>query len=179
VEAEGAALLALLDPVAGLALRQSEATAERLLTLAAASSGLAAFAFLHFAGHAAHDRLTGRLSGLALYDRELWLDELARLAPLPPLVCLSACSGGQSLFFPGDEPLGLTPACLAAGAQAVVASRWPIADEHAAALMPLFYRRYLAGATPAEALALAQREAIAAGLPYAGWAAFACFGLSA
>ncbi|MFO7682007.1 MAG: CHAT domain-containing protein, partial [Chloroflexota bacterium] len=144
--------------------------------------GLARFAFLHIATHAFADPYSGRLSGIALYDQDLWLDELAQMAPLPPLVVLSACSSLRTLLYEGDEPMGLPAACLAAGAQRVVGAHWPIADESAPELMVNFYRFLLTGRGVAEALAWAQRTAIEqtpAGQPeinQANWAAFLCVG---
>ncbi|NIV13045.1 MAG: hypothetical protein GWN62_17705, partial [Aliifodinibius sp.] len=58
--------------------------------------GLDSFKFLHVASHAFADTLSGRLSGLAFYDRDVWLDELRGCAPFPGLVTLSACSGSKS-----------------------------------------------------------------------------------
>ena len=116
----------------------AEATAENLFKLAQ-TDGLEQFDFLHIASHAFADQLTGRLSGLALYDRDLWLDEIYQLAPLPRLVTLSACSGTASRLYEGDEPIGLATTCLAAGAQHVVGSLWPLLDTYMAAFMRHFY----------------------------------------
>jgi len=45
------------------------------------------------------------------------------------LVVLSGCSSGQAEALPGSGLMGLTRAWLAAGASAVVASRWPTPDD--------------------------------------------------
>jgi CHAT domain-containing protein/tetratricopeptide (TPR) repeat protein len=78
------------------------------------------------------------------------------------LVVLSACetalaSGAQSDLPAGDDWVGLARAFLYAGASRVVASLWPVQDRATALLMENFYRVYAAGATPASALAAAQR----------------------
>ncbi|MBK7919901.1 MAG: CHAT domain-containing protein [Chloroflexi bacterium] len=143
------------------------------------TDGLARFGFLHMATHAFADAFSGRLSGIALHDRDFWLDELAAMAPLPPLVTLSACSGLRTMLYEGDEPMGLPTACLAAGAQRVVGALWPIADDSAPELMADFYRFLLAGMGVAEALAWAQRTAVRQAQLKTGavhWGGFLCIG---
>lgn len=157
-------------------LLDGEARWEQLLALVQEQK-LDRFSFLHIASHAFHDPLTGRLSGVALADSDLWLDRFLELAPLPGLVTLSACSGMQSLLHEGDEPIGLATTCLAAGAQQVVASLWPVIDDRAAALMVKFYAHWWAGLPAAHALALAQREAVRdLGDDLEGWGSFLYFG---
>lgn len=174
VAEEAAALSAKLGP-GGALLSESTATTEKLLVLGE-QNGLDRFAFWHVASHAFHDALTGRLSGFALFDRDLWLDQLWNLAPLPRLVTLSACQGSQSLVFEGDEPVGLTIACLAAGAQQVVGSLWPLPDAAAVRLMTEFYDQFWSGKGPAQALALAQRAAIYRSMAPGYWGGFVCVG---
>jgi CHAT domain-containing protein len=77
------------------ALLNEAATWPALLGLAE-GSGLSSYAFLHIASHAFADGVSGRLSGLAMFDRDVWLDELWNCAPFPALVTLSACSGSKS-----------------------------------------------------------------------------------
>ena len=138
--------------------------------------GSTRFSFLHIATHAYSDQFTGRLSGLALYDRDLWLDELQQFAPLPPLVTLSACSGLRNLIHEGDEQIGLSIACLSAGAQRVVGSLWPILDESSPNFMRDFYQDLLDGYGVAEALVQAQRTAVQTGADLMHWASFQCIG---
>jgi CHAT domain-containing protein len=158
---------------AGLALQEQEATWPNLLALRQADS-LARFGFLHIASHAFADPVSGRASGIALYDQDIWLDQLWELAPLPGLVTLSACSGVQSLTHQGDEHVGLATTCLAAGANQVIGSLWPVLDLAAAHLMADFYHHYAAGRSPAAALAHAQR--VQSGRS-AAWSGFLCLGL--
>lgn len=158
-------------------LLETAATWANLRRLAGAD-GLERFAFLHLASHAFHDPISGRLSGIALYDRDIWLDDLWQLAPLPPVVVLSACSGSLSRMYGGDEAVGLVTTCLAAGAQAVLGSLWSIPDAAAADLMPPFYAHFLAGTDVARSLALAQREALQAGVDVVNWGGFLCTGFS-
>ncbi|MFO7482745.1 CHAT domain-containing protein, partial [Oceanibaculum nanhaiense] len=66
--------------------------------------------------------------------------------------------------------LGLTRAFLQAGGRAVVSTLWPVDDRDTARRMDPFYRHLAGGATVAQALAAAQREAIAAGEPPFAWA---------
>ncbi|MEW5989509.1 MAG: CHAT domain-containing protein, partial [Chloroflexota bacterium] len=175
VTEEVAAIRAYLDP-ASTVLLDSAATWDSLRSLAG-EEGLARFALWHVASHAYHDPLTGRLSGFALHDRDVWLDEVWQLAPLPGLVVLSACQGIQSLIYEGDEPVSLTATCLAAGARTVMGSLWPVLDVETAALMVEFYKQLSQGQRPAASLALALRQAIAQGLDVRQWAGFLCLGL--
>jgi CHAT domain-containing protein len=156
-------------------LTGSQASPANLFQLSA-NGQIAQFAFIHIATHAFSDQLTGRLSGLALYDNDLWLDELTQLAPMPPLVTLSACSGLRSLLYEGDEHVGIAVTCLVAGAQTVVGSLWPVLDDTAPDLMVDFYTHFLANHSSALALALAQRTARAAGVDIRHWGGFQCVG---
>ena len=77
------------------------------------------------------------------------------------LIVLSGCYSAQGAALPGTGLMGLTRAWLAAGARAVVSSRWPTPDEDG----PLFktlYRNLRTGrrADPGEALRTAQLEMI-------------------
>ena len=157
-------------------LHGEEAAWENLLAIHARTP-LDTFAFLHLATHAFSDPFTGRLSGIALYDRDIWNDQLWELAPLPDLVTLSACKGLQSRIYSGDEHVGLAVTCLAAGAQTVVGSLWPVVDADAAHLMTRFYAHFLEGEPPARALALAQREAWQTGQGFPQWGSFLCLGM--
>lgn len=134
------------------------------------------FGFLYIATHAFSDQVTGRLSGIALHDRDLWLDELKQFAPLPPLVTLSTCSGLRNFIHDGDEQIGLTISCLAAGAQRVVGSLWPILDESSPSFMRDFCQGLLDGYGAAEALVRAQRTAVYTGTDIMHWASFQCIG---
>lgn len=170
-----------LDAIAQKAGRKSQvllntnATWSNLLALKN-DSGLAGFGFFHIASHASHDTRTGRLSSIALHDREIWLDQLRELAPLPALVTLSACNGMQSLIYEGDEHVGLATTCLIAGANTITGSLWPVLDEAASTMMTRFYERFFAGESPAAALAKAQRVAIENGETLQHWASFICMG---
>jgi hypothetical protein len=96
----------------------------------------------HFQGHAlfdGNDPLRSRLllaQGAQLSARDiLELPEGigARLA------VLGACASGRVQMAPGDEPMGLPAALLAAGAGAVCAPLWPVDAGDAAAFMEAFY----------------------------------------
>jgi CHAT domain-containing protein len=159
----------------GTVLYDKQATWKALRALGG-QAGLAEHAFLHVASHAFYDAVSGRASGLALHDRDVWLDELWELAPLPSLFSLSACSGMQSYLYEGDEPIGLATTCLQAGAQHVVGSLWPMPDADAASVMSDFYHYFFDGSAPPQALAAAQRQAALGDLAWRCWAPFICVG---
>ncbi len=158
-----------------LCLLNAKATWEALREQAA--QGLSSFSFLHFSSHISHDERAGRLSSLALFDRDIALEQVRALAPLPGLVTLSACNGAQSLVYEGDEHVGLPATSLMAGANTVVGSLWPVLDSAPAADMTRFYRGFFAGLSPAESLAQAQRALIQNLEDAHHWAGFVCLGL--
>lgn len=96
------------------------------------------------------------------------------------LVALSGCETGLALTSGGDEQIGLGRAFLAAGAQSLVMSLWPVEDSATCELMQLFYQYLLQGASKIQALCNAQRTLIQASTsaythPYY-WAAFRLVG---
>src|SRR6266702_1218612 len=72
------------------------------------------------------------------------------------LVTLSGCETGLALSGGGDEQLGLGRAFLAAGADSLVMSLWPVEDNATNELMQLFYQYLLRGDTRVQALRAAQ-----------------------
>lgn len=92
-------------------------------------------AVLHFATHVLHSVQQPRsgLIVLSLNDRGqnevLSAAEIATWRLEGALVSLSGCSSASADAFPGTGLMGLTRAWLAAGAAAVVATRWPATDD--------------------------------------------------
>ena len=76
------------------------------------------------------------------------------------LVTLSACQTGRAVLGGGDELLGLSRAFLAAGAQSLLLTHWPVADAASAQFMELFYGNMLKGMSKAKSLQEAQRKMI-------------------
>ncbi len=92
------------------------------------------------------------------------------------LITLSGCETGLALSGGGDEQLGLGRAFLAAGADSLVMSLWPVEDHATSEFMQLFYQRLLEGESKVQALraaqcSLLQRTSSAYTHPYY-WAAF-------
>lgn len=67
-------------------------------------------------------------------------------------VTLSACSTGSGPRNIGDGISGLTLAFLYAGTPAISVTLWPVEDDAAPRISPLFFAAMQTGATPAEAL---------------------------
>lgn len=137
---------------------------------------LSRFGLVHLATHAVFDPQAPLRSRILLADGALTVPDLFRLRLNARLVVLSACQTALSSLHPGDELLGLREALLFAGANALLVSLWPVDDASTARLMIAFYRRLAHGASPAAALALAQRELAAAGLSPYHWAPFVLIG---
>lgn len=163
-------------------LSEEEATWANLLQLSRGRApteqkGLSRFAWLHVASHFSSDAFTGRLSGVALWDRDITLDQLRDLVRLPRLVTISACNSNASFVYEGDEHVDLPTTCLIAGASSVIGSMWPIADQPASRLMTAFYHHYRSGMSPARAVAQVQREFAQDRTEEKHWASFMCIGI--
>lgn len=158
--------IARLFPGQVSAFLGSEATEERVKSLPRNTR------IVHFATHGFADEHLPMNSGLVLTapDRK---DELAEDGFLQAweifesvrldadLVVLSACDSGRGKELGGEGLLSLTRAFQFAGARAVVASLWKVADQGASELMVRFYRKLRSGSPTADALRQAQIEAIA------------------
>jgi CHAT domain-containing protein len=106
----------------------------------------------------------------------LTASEVATMQVPGVLVVLSGCESGVGSARPGAGLLGLTRAWQMAGAGAVVATAWPVADS-TGAIFASFYRNL--GATgPAEALERSQIEMIRSGTWRAKPAYWAAYQLS-
>ena len=58
------------------------------------------------------------------------------------LVVLNGCSSGQAAVLPGTGLMGMTRAWLAAGAHAVISTRWPTSDQDSGGIFVELYRLY-------------------------------------
>ncbi len=92
------------------------------------------------------------------------------------LVVLSACETGMGQVTAGDATWSLARAFRKAGARVVVMSLWRVSDQSTRLLMEVFYRRFLNGDPPAQALRHAQLTVMATGAPPRYWAPFTCWG---
>ncbi len=144
----------------------SEATEERAKSLPRGTR------IVHFATHGFADERFPMNSGLVLAtpdptdehaeDGFLQAWEIFERVRLDAdLVVLSACDSGRGKELGGEGLLSLTRAFQFAGARAVVASLWQVADEGSADLMTRFYRHLKNGAAAADALREAQIEIVA------------------
>ena len=149
------------DAAGSLLLTGLDASRDRL-----AHAGLGDFRLLHFATPAwTHSEDPG-LAALALsafdaaglpVDGVLRPHDIAALALQAELVVLSACESGLGHEISGEGPVGLPQAFLRAGAQAVLATLWPVPGDSTVVLMREFYRQVLVSRRdPATALRLAQ-----------------------
>ena len=156
-----------------------------------AREGLGSARIVHFATHATMnpanplfsriDLRPGALAGTE-DDGRLEVREILGLRLPASLVYLSGCETGlgaawSTPFLPGEDYTTLMQAFRQAGASAVVGTLWRVRDDGAAALAEAFYRG-LPRATPAAALADAQRALLASPQwesPY-HWAGYAVAG---
>lgn len=106
-----------------------------------------AASMIHIATHGAYPRQDAidlhqfQLSPSGNHDGLMHAEEI-RLLDLKRawMVVLSLCDGSIYRFGSGDEPYGLVPALLTAGAEHVVGALWAIEDQAARRLIVEFYR---------------------------------------
>jgi hypothetical protein len=92
------------------------------------------------------------------------------------VVVLSGCRSSSGVLLAGEGVLSLARAFLAAGAQTVVGSLWPLRDDDAQRMMSLFYRHLSRGSSVRQAMAYSRRDEIRAGLPAAAWSGLVVIG---
>ena len=92
-----------------------------------------------------------------------------------PLVVLAICNGGVYNIGPADEPYGLFPAFVQAGASSIVTTLWSLEDRFGREFISRFYT-HLMERGPADALRQAAIEYIREEELIRRWAAIAMFG---
>ena len=169
----------------GAGLEGTPATERRL------RNGIGSAGIVHLATHATMNGANPLFSRIDLRpgtgrtpddDGRLEVHEILGLRLSGALVYLSGCETGlgaawSTQFQPGEDYTTLMQAFLQAGAGAVVGTLWRVRDDGAAALAEAFYR-LLPRASPAAALADAQRTLLAGpqwASPY-HWAGYAVAG---
>ena len=142
---------------------------------------LARFDIIHFATHALVDEARMDRTALALApgdgeDGFVTPSELAGLRLAARLVVLSACETAGGKLVQGEGVAGLTAPLFAAGARAVVATRWRIGDESTRRMVDDFYAALAGGQPVGAALRSAKLAAIRRHAPASEWAAFTVVG---
>jgi CHAT domain-containing protein len=173
---EAAEIVKSMPPQGHQVFRGKNATKARLLAAAPTAD------VLHFATH-------GEFPDENAMDvHAIWLaDEDGRSAALSAaevrklplrgtrLVVLSVCNGGLYRIGPADEPYGLLPAFLEAGAQNVSGTLWPLDDQFGRDFMIEFYK-HLSADGAAGALRKASMRFIEEDEYIRRWAAFILVG---
>ncbi|MEM7129693.1 MAG: CHAT domain-containing tetratricopeptide repeat protein [Chloroflexota bacterium] len=98
--------------------------------------------WLHIACHGwfNHDEPLSSYLETGIGERLMAKDVLETWSLDAELVTLSACQTGVSRVLRGDEPMGLVRGFLAAGAKAVLVTKWPVEDLPTCLLMLRFYQ---------------------------------------
>jgi len=94
---------------------------------------------LHYHGHAVYDKFDPLQSALVLSDNRVTAREIISTPLGLKLVTLIACDSATQKIHLGDEPSGLLPAFLVAGADAIVGTLWPLWDEVGGGFAEVFY----------------------------------------
>ncbi len=143
---------------------------------------LAAYGLLHFAAHAVTDPEHPDRSAVVLApgsaedDGLLQPREIAELDLRHKLVVLSTCRSAAGRNLRGEGVLSLSRAFIRAGSQSVVASLWPLRDDHAERFFAEFYRHLAKGRSTGAALRLARLALIEAGASERDWAGVVLIG---
>jgi CHAT domain-containing protein len=146
-----------LYPAGGRRLSGADATRRAVL------ESLPESAVVHFASHNA---ATADSAALLLASTPGDSDRLeaAAIAPLrlqrTEVVVLAACGSARGPVRTAEGPLSVAYAFLQAGVPSVVATLWPIPDRESARFFPRLHRHLANGIPAAEALRLAQLEAM-------------------
>lgn len=111
---------------------------------------------IHVAAHGRFRPDAPLFSAIYLADGSLTALDMFNTRLHTELLVFSACESGRGAVHPGDEVVGLSRACLHAGAQSLLLSLWRVEDRSTGALMETFYRQLAADTTPADALCAAQ-----------------------
>jgi CHAT domain-containing protein len=136
----------------------------------AALRGARAVGLLHLA---AHGGIAPAGAFIRLADGEVTVPDVIRWSLAPRVVVLASCASGARS---GGSLWGaMGGGFLAAGSQAVVATLWSVEDAATAVMIREFYAAH-GDRRPHAALAVAQRKAIAAGVPPRQWASFVALG---
>lgn len=119
----------------------------------------------HFAGHAVVHSARSMLSRLLLtddstVDGQLFAADIAAMRIPTRVVLLSACETAEGAPNPAAGIQGLAGAFLSAGADTVIATHWPVADDTTARFFVEIHKHLAAGASPVTALHRAQVRAI-------------------
>ena len=156
---------------------EADATPSRL------RQALAQAAVVHVACHGEHDVVAPALQCLRLMPepgsdgRLSALDLLALDLRGLSVLGLSACETALGRFDLGDNLQGLAANALARGAEAVVGTLWPCADDASAVFFGALYRQLARGASRRDAFRAAQVEARREFGEHRDWAAFYLSGL--
>ncbi len=132
---EAAKLMAHLEQ-----LFETEPLIKEKVTRRAFTEAISGRDFVHFQGHAVHRPNDPLDSYLVFANGNLTAREVFGLPDLrAELVTLAACESAANVIATGDEPLGLIPAFLYAGANSVLATLWKVHQTSAAQTMQIFY----------------------------------------
>lgn len=141
------------------------------------------FNHLHLSAHTLSSLACPDASALMLApsaNNELGLlnaQMIAKLELRGALVVLGGCSTAEGTMLAGEGVLSLARSFLVAGAQAVVASIWPVEDREAKLFFEHFYAQLGEGQRVDEALKAAQQELKAQGVPTRTFAGYLVLGL--
>jgi CHAT domain-containing protein len=143
--------------------------------------------FVHFQGHASYEPGSPLESNLAVTagggEGKVTAREIMDLGRVEAeLISLGACESAASAIRAGDEPLGIAPALLVAGAGSVLAALWRVDEVSSKKFMTSFYRGILdptRALAKVDALRAAARAMIGRddeyNTPY-NWAAYVLYG---
>jgi CHAT domain-containing protein len=138
---------------------------------------------IHYTGHSEFDPDLPNASSLVLESgHRLTVSEISSGEfnfSQARIVSLAGCETGMGDVRTGDEVISLARAFIEAGAGSVLVSLWKVSDLATSKLIPSFYRAWIAGETPSQALQTAVKGMLSEARmhPYF-WAPFQIVGKS-
>ena len=140
------------------------------------------YRLIHFGTHAFVDEISPERSAVILTaadpneDGLLQAREIADLDLAGRVVILASCRSAGGAVAGGEGVMSLSRAFLAAGAEAVVGSRWPLRDDDAYRLFDAFYRELSRGRNLSDSIVRAQRAVLEDGHLPTAWAGLVVLG---
>ena len=136
---------------------------------------------IHFATHTLVNARQPETSAVVLSEGQhtdglLQAREVERLTLAGTAVVLASCASATGEMLDNEGVISLARSFLVAGSPSVIASRWPVSDQHAQAFFVRMYWHLSRGHSLSEAMRLTRIELRAQGLPKRIWSAFVLYG---
>ncbi|MEM7054518.1 MAG: CHAT domain-containing protein, partial [Pseudomonadota bacterium] len=140
-----------------------------------------ALGMIHFATHTLVNARQPEASAVVLSEGQhtdglLQAREVERLTLAGTAVVLASCASATGEMLDNEGVISLARSFLVAGSPSVIASRWPVSDQHAQTFFVRMYWHLSRGHSLSESMRMARVELREQGLPKRIWSAFVLYG---